>query len=84
MTKLLYVPSGECIMFVANEEVFKETQQEYTADYEKSHWKMAWGDSPEAVVEQFCKQSNEHETKKIHKIPVDIDLDPKEFEILND
>lgn len=82
MRKLLYVPSGECILFVTNETIFAQTQVDYTPDYDQSHWKSAWSETLEEVIEHFCLPSNESETKRRHRIPTDTKLDPTEFEIL--
>lgn len=84
MIKILYIPSGECILFATSEKYFKDTGHEYSPDYEVSHWKLAWNDPPEALIEHFCSPSTESETKETHKIPVGIKLDPKEFELIRE
>jgi SET domain-containing protein len=82
MIKLLYIPSGETIQWQSCQEEFIKTGNEFTVDYNKSHWKEAWGDTPDSLIPHFCNPENEEDTKKAHKIPIKTKLDPKEFELI--
>lgn len=84
MIKLLYVPSGICIQWVSSREEFTATGLEYTVDYNKSHWKQAWNEPPSDLIAHFCVHDHEEDTKKALGIPYGIELNPSEFEILEE
>ena len=82
MTKLLYIPSGEYIQFlkipVQNKGI------EYTTSWEKSQWRSVWEETIEDVIIQLCKAGAEASTKAKHKIPLNVELSPNEFEIIEE
>ena len=78
MTKILYIPNGLYINFLS------QTTGGYTVYYESSFWYKVWEDTPEQVIAQFCNPANEHETKIEMGIPVGVELNKEEFEIITD
>ena len=82
MIKILYVPSGECLQFIADNATSRSTREKFTPNYENSHWRKVWDNTPMEVIEQFCQADAETESKERHRIPTGVELNPNEFEIL--
>lgn len=90
MTKLLYIPSGELILFIAELGTpaaiasNPTNKVAMTPIYEDSLWARSWNDSIDEVICQFCKQDSEITSKMRHKIPTGVVLSSNEFEIIHD
>ena len=73
-SKLLYIPSGEYVLFRA--------EKTFTPYFEDSRWHSLWEEKIENIIVHFCMPDTEQITKSRHKIPIDIALNPNEFEIV--
>lgn len=82
MTKLLYVPSGEYIQFL--KALTPNKGIEYTTCWESSQWFLIWEETIEDAIIQFCRPESEASTKTKHRIPLNTDLSPNEFEIVKE
>ena len=82
MTKLLYIPSGEIILFIKN--TVDSSGMAYTSNYEDAIWFTVYGDPIEEVIKSFCNPETEYTTKRKHNIPTNVELSYSEFEIIYD
>ena len=83
MTKLLYIPSGEIILFLKTQET-GNSKLFWTPIYEQSIWFSVWDTKLEEVINEFCRRGSELSTKRRHNIPTDTELCYNEFEFIYD